>query len=425
MINTEAGRCLLCKIPRCASACAVQTDVPTAVRLYKEGKTEEAAALLYAKNPFSAITSLVCDWKRQCCGHCVLNARKSPVRWHEIEAEISCSHLMGMHVVPPEQENGLEVAVVGCGPAGITAALDLREQGFKVTVYDRYNRPGGILRYGIPGFRLDPKYVDQYERLLDEAGVEFKGNVNVGPVDGFGNKTTEAGIKPLMHNVSTVSLTELRSKYNAVLIAVGASLPRKLQIPGEENENIIYALDYLKNPSAYKLGKRVIVVGGGNVTMDACRTARRMGHDTTVYYRKSFENMPANVAEVQDAIDEGVEFRLFEVPVAIEGQTAIMRKCENVTGPDGRISTKMIEGSDHAVEFDTILVAISSLISLNVFGDEQPELNHGWPVTDECQQTSLPGVFIAGDFILGPATVVEAVKSARTAVEGIRKYLEI
>lgn len=331
---------------------------------------------------------------------------------------------MGMHVAPPAQENGLEVAVVGCGPAGITAALDLREHGYKVTVYDRYDRPGGILRYGIPGFRLDPKYVDQYERLLDEAGVEFKGNVNVGPVDGFGNKTTEAGIKPLMHNVSTVSLTELRSKYNAVLIAVGASLPRKLQIPGEENENIIYALDYLKNPSAYKLGKRVIVVGGGNVTMDACRTARRMGHDTTVYYRKSFENMPANVAEVQDAIDEGVEFRLFEVPVAIEGQTAIMRKCENVTGPDGRISTKMIEGSDHAVEFDTILVAISSLISLNVFGDKQPELNHGWPVTDECQQTSLPGVFIAGDFILGPATVVEAVKSARTAVEGIRKYLE-
>ena len=160
--------------------------------------------------------------------------------------------------------------------------------------------------------------------------------------------------------------------------------------------------------------------------MDASRTALRQGHDVTVYYRKTFENMPANTLEVKEAQEEGVKFCVFEVPVAIEGNNiAVMRKCENVVGADGRVSTKMIEGSDHKVEFDSMLVAISASIDNSIFGDEKPETNRGWLVTDESQQTSLPGVFIAGDLILGPATVVEAVASAKTAVTGIINYLGI
>lgn len=404
MINSEAGRCLLCKIPKCSAACAVKTDVPTSIRLDKEGRGEEAASLLFANNPFSAITSRVCDWSKACYGHCVLNAKKMPVKWHEIEAEITGEYLFHASITPGTP-NGKKVAIIGAGPAGITAAFILRERGCEVVIYDENPLPGGVLRYGIPEFRLSHKYIEQYDRIMSEAGIEFIGGKRIG---------------------RDISVKELRENYDALFIATGAAVPRRLDIPGEDNPNILYALDYLKDPDSYKLGDRVLVIGGGNVTMDASRTALRQGHDVTVYYRKTFENMPANTLEVEEAKEEGVKFCVFEVPVAIEGNNiAVMRKCENVVGADGRVSTKMIEGSDHKVEFDSMLVAISASVDCSIFGDEKPESNRGWLVTDESQQTSLPGVFIAGDLILGPATVVEAVASAKTAVTGIINYLGI
>ncbi len=402
MKNMEAGRCLLCKVPKCSAACAVRTDVPAAMKLYREDRIEEAAQMLYENNPFSAVTSLVCDWKKSCYGHCVLNARKMPIDWHSIEAEISIPYLKKVH---PRTgiDNGKKVAVIGGGPAGITAALELREKGCAVTVFDKNERPGGVLRYGIPEFRLEREIIDQYDRILAEAGVGFAGGADV----------------------NAMKFSEIRREFDAVLIACGASVPRRLDIPGEEHPDIIYALDYLKNPSAYRLKDNVLVIGGGNVTMDACRTAKRAGHDTTVYYRKTFENMPANSMEVQEAINEGIKFCLFEVPVEIRGNKAVMRKCENVVKSDGRIATRMIEGSDHEVEFGSMLVAISANVDYNIFGDEKPEFTNGWLTADEGQQTSLPGVFIAGDYILGPATVVEAVESAKKAVKGISDFLKI
>lgn len=406
MINQEAGRCLLCKIPRCSTACAVRTDVPTAMKLYREGKNEEAAEMLFRNNPFSAITSIVCDWKKNCLGHCVLNAKNVPVRWHEIEEELSCSYLFNAHVTAGP-DCGKKVAIVGGGPAGITAALMLREAGCAVTIFDRNEKSCGVLRYGIPEFRLDPKLVEQYDRILAEAGVEFKGGVNV----------TASGEK------DSVSLSSIMKDYDAVLMTAGASIPRKLDVPGEDSDRIIYALDYLKDPDAFKLGHKVLVIGGGNVTMDACRTALRRGHDTWVYYRKSFENMPANSSEVHEAIEEGVKFEIFEVPVAVKDNIAVMRKCENVTKEDGRLTTRIIEGTDHDVEFDSMLVAISANVDYSVFEGLDVEMMKGWPVTDDKQQTSVKGLFVAGDFILGPATVVEAVQSAKVAVSGILEHL--
>ena len=404
MINPEAGRCLLCKVPKCSAACAVRTDVPAAMKLYREGMAEDAASLLFRNNPFSAVTSLVCDWKKNCYGHCVLNARKTPVAWHEIEAELSCSYLFNAHVTAGH-DNGKKVAIIGGGPAGITAALSLREKGCSVTIFDRNAEPGGVLRYGIPGFRLNCSYIEQYDRILAEAGVTFRGNTDIG---GDGN----------------MSFDKIAASYDAVLIAGGAAIPRRLDIPGEDCSDIIYALDYLKSPESYKLGRKVLVIGGGNVTMDACRTARKAGHDTYVYYRKSFENMPANSLEVKEAIAEGVKFCLFEVPVAIREHKAVMRRCENVIREDGRVSTRMIEGTDHEVDFDSMLVAISASVDYSIFGSQTGiKTEGGRPVTDELQQTSLPGVFLAGDFILGPATVVEAVASAKKAVQGILNHL--
>lgn len=401
MINSEAGRCLLCKIPKCSAACAVKTDVPTSIRLYKEGRGEEAARLLFANNPFSAITSRVCDWSKACYGHCVLNAKKMPVKWHEIEAEITGEYLFHASITPGTP-NGKKVAIIGAGPAGITAAFILRERGCEVVIYDENPLPGGVLRYGIPEFRLSRKYIEQYDRIMSEAGIEFIGGKRIG---------------------RDISVKELRENYDALFIATGAAVPRRLDIPGEDNPNILYALDYLKDPDAFKLGHKVLVIGGGNVTMDACRTALRRGHDTWVYYRKSFENMPANSSEVHEAIEEGVKFEIFEVPVAIRDNIAVMRKCENVTKEDGRLTTRIIDGTDHDVEFDSMLVAISANVDYSVFEGLDVEMMKGWPVTDDKQQTSVKGLFVAGDFILGPATVVEAVQSAKVAVSGILEHL--
>ena len=400
--KSEAARCLKCRNARCSAACPVHTDIPALMSLYLQGKKDEAAAILLKNNPMAAISSRVCDWSRVCLSRCILNARQSPVNWHSVEAEIAGDAIFRMKIRPGDA-TGKSVGIIGAGPAGISAAIWLREAGHDVVIYDSCERPGGVLRYGIPEFRLDRKYIDRYEVILEEAGVAFRSGTIVG---------------------KDITLRELRKKHDAVLIAAGAGIPRKLDVPGEEDANVIYALDYLKDPSAYNLGRNVIVIGGGNVTMDACRTAVRQGCDTTVYYRKSFENMPANAIEVELAREEGVKFALFEVPVGFNEGRAVMRKCENVLKPDGRVSTKMLEGTEHEVEFDTMLVAISANVDFDIFGEDKPALNrYGWPETNDSQQTSLKDVFIAGDFILGPATVVDAVASAKKAVAGILNFL--
>ena len=400
--KSEAARCLKCRNARCSAACPVHTDIPALMSLYLQGKKDEAAAILLKNNPMAAISSRVCDWSRVCLSRCILNARQSPVNWHSVEAEMAGDAIFRMKIRPGDA-TGKSVGIIGAGPAGISAAIWLREAGHDVVIYDSCERPGGVLRYGIPAFRLDRKYIDRYEVILEEAGVAFRGGTIVG---------------------EDITLRGLRGKHDAVLIAAGAGIPRKLDVPGEEDANVIYALDYLKDPSAYNLGRNVIVIGGGNVTMDACRTAVRQGCDTTVYYRKSFENMPANAIEVELAREEGVKFALFEVPVGFNEGRAVMRKCENVLRPDGRVSTKMLEGTEHEVEFDTMLVAISANVDFDIFGEDKPALNrYGWPETNDSQQTSLKDVFIAGDFILGPATVVDAVASAKKAVAGSMNYL--
>ena len=299
MSQSEAQRCLLCKKPFCSQACPVHTDVPTCMSLYRAGRIEEAARILFANNPLSAITSQVCDWQHLCYGHCILNRKGIPVRWYEIEQEISMPYLLRAHITPGA-DNGRSVAIVGGGPVGITAAIKLREKGYAVTVFDDNARLGGVLRYGIPRFRLGEQFINAYERIFEEAGIRFQGNTCIG---------------------KDLSLAELRQRFDAVCIGGGAWSPRRMRIPGEDNPKVIYALEYLKNPDAFQLGRKVIVIGGGNVTMDASRTAVRRGHDTWVYYRKTFGNMPANSIEVRAAQADGVKFELFQVPVEVKQDT--------------------------------------------------------------------------------------------------------
>ena len=402
----ETNRCLRCKKARCAIACPAHTSIPECIQLFKEGRYEEAGRILYQNNPFSIISSKVCDWSRLCFGHCVLNHKKVPVHWYEVEQFLSETYLKNYHPAAVTEEKSKKVAIIGAGPAGLSAAIWLREAGYQVTVFDDNKALGGVLRYGIPQFRLDQKYILEFERLLDEYGIGFRPEQKLG---------------------TNLHLSELRKQYDATLIAAGASLYRAMRIPGEkDNPRILYAIDYLKDPDAWTLGKKVLVIGGGNVTMDASRTAVRKGCDTTVYYRKSFENMPANASEVEDAQKDGVRFVLFRVPVEIKDENvAVMRLCENSVKEEGKIVTKTIEGSDIEVEFDNMIVAISENVDYSIFEDENIDMTEkGWPVTNGQQQTSLPDVFLAGDYILGPKTVVEAVASARIATEGIREYLE-
>ena len=402
-MNPEAIKCLGCPKPRCSMiGCPVHTAIPECIRLYKEGRLKEAGEILFNNNPFSAVTSIVCNYKSFCYGACVLNAKKDPVRWYEIEQEISNEFLKAFH---PDvtQKNDQKIAIIGAGPAGLSAAIFLAQKGYNVTVYDKEERIGGVLRYGIPGFRLDKSIVDEYERILKEYDISYHGNIEIG---------------------KDITLSNIRKEVDAVIVATGAIKENKLRIPGEEKENVINALAFLKDNSLIDKANKVVVIGGGNVAMDAARSAKRMGKDTYVYYRKTFENMPANPIEVEEAIAEGVKFEVFEAPVEVKDGSVIFRKCENVTDENGKLRTKILENTDYEVTLDALLVAAGETIDLSVFGEELPELNKWhYPEVNETNMTSFDGVFVAGDFILGAKTVVEAIASTKTAVNGIENYL--
>ncbi len=404
-MNNEALRCLLCKKPKCAlQGCPVHTPVPECMQLYREGKLDQAGELLFENNPLTAVTSQVCDWKQFCYGNCVLNVKQVPVRWYEIEQEISTSYLFRHRLTRHSEElSGKRIALVGAGPVGIASAVWLYEAGATITLFDANPRMGGVLRYGIPAFRLDKKYCDAYEALLEAAGIEFKGGYELGR-DG--------------------SLTSLMAEYDAVILGAGAEKPANLRIPGEEKA--VQALPFLKDPSAFNLGKKVIVIGGGNVAMDACRTAVRQGCETWVYYRKTFENMPANPLEVEEAKADGVQFKVFQAPVEVRDGGVVFRDCENVQPEDGgRVVTRIIDGTDHFVPCDTLLTAISETPDFGLFDGTPAVMNQwGWPTVSETGKVEgLSNVWLAGDFLLGPKTVVEAVASARLAVNDLKASL--
>ena len=403
MKNNEALRCLLCKKPKCSlQGCPVHTPIPECMQLYREDKLDEAGKILFDNNPLSAITSRVCDWRQFCFGNCILNVKKIPVRWYEIEQEISDAYLFSV-TLRRESDllSGKRVALIGAGPVGIVAAIWLYRLGAEVSIADANPRIGGVLRYGIPGFRLDKKYVNAYERLLLGAGIEFQGGIEVG---------------------RDIELARVAARYDAVLVGTGAEKAALLNIPGEGKG--LQALPFLKNPSAFDLGRKVIVIGGGNVAMDASRTAVRQGAETWIYYRKDYGNMPANPIEVEEAMRDGVHFRVFQAPVEVRTGSVVFCDCENVTDPGtGKVRTRIIEGTEHEVECDTLLSAISEKPDFSVFNGCEPVLTEkGDLVVDEDGLAAIQGidnVYVAGDFLFGPKTVVEAVASARKAVDAI------
>lgn len=404
-LKEEANRCLLCKKPRCKEFCPISTNIPEIIELYRENKIDEAGKILFENNPLSAVCAIVCPHEDQCAGNCIRGIKGEPIHFYEIEEEISLKYLRSAKFNKPEA-NRDRIAIIGGGPAGITIAFVLAKRGFKVTIFEAHDKIGGVLRYGIPEYRLPNTIVDDISKQLKSLGVKIRPNTMIGPV---------------------ITLDRLfEDGYKSVFIGTGVWNAKKLNIKGETLGNVHYAIDYLKAPEVYDLGAKVCVIGAGNVAMDAARTAKRNGAKKVyVVYRKGFEQMTATKKEIEEAKEDGVEFMLFKAPLELleDGIRAVKTENEEV---DGRIVTKTIDGSEEIIKCDSTIIAISQEPrSVIVSSTKQLETNKwGLVITDEEGRTTREGVFASGDVVTGAKTVVQAAAHAKVVADAIEKFCE-
>ncbi len=429
MAMQEAERCLQCKKPSCVAGCPVSVDIPGFIGLIQDGDFTGAIRNLWSKNALPAVCGRVCPQEIQCEGVCVLAKKGEPVAIGNLErfaADHERAH--GTGELPPKQPpTGKKVAVVGSGPSGLTVAGDLIVKGHDVTILEAFHKPGGVLVYGIPEFRLPKDIVAQEVNFLERLGVKVESNAVVG---------------------RTVSLDELFEEegYDAIYIGVGAGLPRFMNIPGENLIGILSANEYLTRANlmkAYKFpeydtpipkGKDVVVLGAGNVAMDAARTAMRLGADRVrVVYRRSREEMPARAAEIHHAEEEGIEFHLLTTPTEYlgdeKGRLKGMKCLKMELGePDdsGRRRPVPIEGSEFVMDCDQVIVAVGSGANpLLTQSTDDMQLNKwGYIIADpETGKTTKKGVWAGGDIVTGAATVILAMGAGRKAADSIHEYL--
>ena len=401
----ESNRCYLCKNPKCQANCPISTPIPEIIDLFKDGQIAKAGEILFKNNPLSLVCSIVCPHEDQCTGNCIRGIKSEPVRFCDIERHISKYYLENIRL-EKEAELDERVAIVGGGPAGITIAFILAQKGYKVTLFDSHDKIGGVLRYGIPEFRLPKSIIDHYEERLIELGVKIRPNTLIGPV---------------------LTLDKLfYDGYKAIFIGTGVWNPKTLDIKGESLGHVHYAIDYLKSPGVHNLGNRVCVIGAGDVAMDAARTAKRNGaKEVYILYRKGMENIPATKAELEGAISDGVEFELFKSPLELTEEGVKYIETENVVGDDGRISTVTIEGKEGLFECDSIIIAVSQSPKNNIVSNTSGLETNKWGLllTDEYGHTTREGVFASGDVVTGAKTVVRAASHAKVVAEEIEKYI--
>ena len=393
-IINSAQTCLDCKKPRCQTGCPVGTPIAEMIRLFLSGDIKEAGEKVFQNNPLSIICSLVCPHEKHCEGHCILNKKSIPVNVGGIENYIS-TYYMNYKEFEKPIPNGRNLAIIGSGPAGISLAMIMAMKGYHVTMYEGNEQIGGVLRYGIPDFRLDKTILDKIEVNLKKLGVNIRKNIMIG---------------------KHITLDDMqRDGFDAIFIGTGVWAPKKLGIKGESLGNVHFAIDYLKTPKAYELGKRVVVIGAGNVAMDVARTVIRNGaNDVSIMYRKGEEDMPAERIEIEHAKIDGVKFNLFKSPLEFS-ETGI--KYENTKEDDNSIAFE---------EADSILIAISQtardLIVKNNTGLSLGE--NGLLESDENGVTARKGVFASGDVVTGARTVVEAVAFSKRVAKSIEEYID-
>ena len=423
----EAARCLQCKNAPCMKGCPVEVDIPAFIQLIKDGDFSGAARKLKETNSLPAICGRVCPQEDQCEEVCVLGIKGEPVAIGTLErfaADWEMEHPADSS--PPPAQEKAKVAVIGAGPAGLTAAADLARFGYRVTIFEALHQPGGVLTYGIPEFRLPKKIVNQEVKNVTGMGVDLQLNQVVG---------------------STITIDELfQDGFQAIFIGTGAGLPRFMEIPGENLNGVYSANEYLTRVNLMKaylfpeydtpviMGKKVCVIGGGNVAMDSARTALRLGaEEVTIVYRRTRNEAPARVEEIHHAGEEGVIFKFLTLPLRYleddAGWVIGMEALKMELGePDesGRRRPLPIEGSEFMIDCDLVVVAIGN--SPNpLLPRSTPGLKLGRKGTIEIDhetgRTSLPGIFAGGDIATGAATVIEAMGAGKRAARGIDAYL--
>ena len=423
----EAERCLNCKNPKCVQGCPVSINIPGFIEKIKEGNFEGSYQVLSEATALPAVCGRVCPQESQCEGQCIRGIKGEPVSIGKLE-RFTADWARGKGIKPEgaKEKNGHKVAVIGSGPAGLTCAGELAKAGCEVTIFEALHEAGGVLVYGIPEFRLPKEEVVKKEvENVKSLGVKIETDVVIG---------------------KSVTIDELMEKegFEAVFIGSGAGLPKFMGIPGEQANGVFSANEFLTRNNLMKAfkdydtpikrGKKVVVVGGGNVAMDAARTALRLGAEVHVVYRRSEKELPARVEEVHHAKEEGIIFDLLQNPVEIlvndDGWVKGIRIIKMELGePDesGRRSPVEIPGSEYEIECDTVIMSLGTspnpLISSTTEGLETNR-RKCIVATEDTGATSKPGVFAGGDAVSGAATVILAMGAGKSAAKGILDYLK-
>lgn len=400
-VMDEANRCLGCKVPQCQKGCPISTPIPEVIKLLKANKLDEAGKMLFENNPLTTVCSLVCNHENQCEGHCVLGRKGAPVHFSTIENYISTTYANKM-TEGPKPSNGMRVAIIGSGPAGITIAIILARYGYQVTIFEGKDKIGGVLRYGIPEFRLPKSVLDDIEyRHLELKGIKVRPNTLIG---------------------SAITIEDLfRDGYKSIFVGTGVWNPNTLHIKGETFGNVHFGINYLNNPDSYKLGERVIVIGAGNAAMDVARTAIRKGVRRLTCFSITKE-VAASQYEFSYATLEGVEFEYNKRPVEIKDNGVIFR--DVIENEDGSFTD--VDGSDTLYESDSVIISISQGPMTRLVNSTKG-LNankRGLLEADETGHTSRPGIFASGDVVNGARTVVEAVAHSKIVAESMHEYMQ-
>ena len=427
----QSSRCSQCGVPFCQIHCPLHNNIPDWLKLTAEGRLQEAHELAHSTNNMPEICGSICPQDRLCEGNCVIEkAGHGTVTIGSIEKFITDTAWEKGWIKPIKilKEINQSIGIVGAGPAGLACAEELRKLGYKITIYDRYDRPGGLLIYGIPNFKLEKFTVERRTNLLGKSGIKFIQNCEVG---------------------KDISLNELRKKHDAILIATGVYKPREVNLPGSDLKNIFPAMDFLTASNRKGLGdrvenfdngilnaenKNVIIIGGGDTGMDCVRTAvRQNAKSVKCLYRRDRENMPGSVREVHNAEEEGVEFIWLSNPKKFIGKlkvsSVLVEKMKlGKIDSSGRKKPELIPNSDFEIKSDMVIKAIgfdpenlpklfnSPDLSVSEFGTIKINL--------KTMETNLSGVFAAGDIVRGASLVVWAIRDGRDATTSIKKYLE-
>lgn len=400
-IMDEAVRCLQCKNPSCVKGCPIETPIPQVIELLKNNRLDDAGRLLFENNPLTTVCSLICNHETQCEGHCVLGKKGVPVHFSSIEQYVSRTYAPKM-TQGPKPWNGMRVAIVGSGPAGITIAIILARYGYRVTIFENKSEIGGVLRYGIPEFRLPKTVLDDIQyRHIEMKGIKIRPNTHIGGA---------IGIDDLF-----------RDGYKAIFVGTGVWKPRALHIKGETLGHVHFGINYLNSPDSFHLGQRVIVIGAGNAAMDVARTARRHGAEYITCF-----SLPGTVAasnyEYSYAKLEGVQFAFHKRPVEIVDEGVIF--CD-VTEHEDHTFTDTA-GSEKLYEADSVIVSISqgpqNVIVRSTTGLAINE--NGLLEADAWGNTTRRGIFAGGDVVHGAKTVVEAVAHSKVVAETMHRYMQ-